>query len=169
MKDKITIILICLIIAILVFLGLAWKWDFMKSIWSSNSPQNYSSLENKNETSASADVLPKELDQCSKTKVVRVETRLMDCGGSVTYSENCKPVSESGSAIHYTNGGYQVSYEQIPAVDNSKPGDEVNLCLAAIPKDCPPGDDRGKIYHATNLRTGESWELPDSEHMCGGA
>ena len=26
-----------------------------------------------------------------------------------------------------------------------------------------------KVYRATNLRTGESWEAPDSQHSCGGA
>jgi hypothetical protein len=48
-------------------------------------------------------------------------------------------------------------------------GDSVKLCLIFIPEDCPPGDDRGRFYRATNLRNGESWELPDSQHMCGGA
>jgi hypothetical protein len=48
-------------------------------------------------------------------------------------------------------------------------GDKVKLCLVSLPEDCPPGDDRGKIYRATNLRTGESWEAPDSQHSCGGA
>ena len=39
----------------------------------------------------------------------------------------------------------------------------------SVPENCPPGDDRGKIYKATNLRTNESWEAPDSQHSCGGA
>jgi hypothetical protein len=43
------------------------------------------------------------------------------------------------------------------------------LCLTGIPDECPPGDDRGKTYKATNLRTKKSWEAMDSEHMCGGA
>jgi hypothetical protein len=48
-------------------------------------------------------------------------------------------------------------------------GDKVELCLVALPEDCPPGDDRGKLYAATNERTGESWEMLDAVHMCGGA
>jgi hypothetical protein len=54
-------------------------------------------------------------------------------------------------------------------VDESRPGDRVSMCLVSIPKDCPPGDDRGRTYKATNKRTGHTWTLPDSEHMCGGA
>ena len=38
-----------------------------------------------------------------------------------------------------------------------------------VPADCPPGDDRGKIYAPPISGTGESWELPDSQHSCGGA
>ena len=56
-----------------------------------------------------------------------------------------------------------------PAIARSRPGDPIRLCLVSIPKHCPPGDDRGRFYKATNLRTGKSWTLPDSEHMCGGA
>jgi hypothetical protein len=42
-------------------------------------------------------------------------------------------------------------------------------CLTKLPTHCPPGDQRGKWYTTTNLRTDESWTLPDAEHMCGGA
>jgi hypothetical protein len=41
--------------------------------------------------------------------------------------------------------------------------------LVSIPKGCPKGDHRGKIYKATNLRTHGQWTLPDAEHSCGGA
>ena len=43
------------------------------------------------------------------------------------------------------------------------------MCLTSIPKHCPPGDDRGRKYTATNLRTRGSWSMADSQHMCGGA
>ena len=64
---------------------------------------------------------------------------------------------------------HQVSYDEVPDIARSRPGDPIRLCLVSIPKHCPPGDDRGRFYKATNLRTGKSWTLPDSEHMCGGA
>jgi hypothetical protein len=75
----------------------------------------------------------------------------------------------SGSAILYANGLSQVSYDAVPGIDHSHAGDRVHLCLTSTPHDCPPGDDRGKVYAAANARTGETWSAPDSEHMCGGA
>ncbi len=51
----------------------------------------------------------------------------------------------------------------------SRKGDKVYVCLMSILANCPPGDDRGRVYTTTNLRTMESWTLPDSEHSCGGA
>ena len=100
--------------------------------------------------------LPARIGQCVETRVKEVATRLEGTPGS-------------GSAIAFENGGYQVSYDQVPAVDKSRAGDPVTLCLVSIPKGCPPGDARGRQYRATNKRTGQSWKLPDSEHMCGGA
>ena len=106
--------------------------------------------------------LPVRIGQCSTTTVKQVETRLAD--GATN-----KPMLGSGSAIEFENGGYQVSYVQEPAVDRSRPGDPVRMCLVSIPRHCPQGDDRGRMYRTTNLRTRGSWTLPDSEHQCGGA
>jgi hypothetical protein len=92
---------------------------------------------------------------------VRAETRLMDADG--------KPVAGSGSAIDFVNGGYQVSYDEVAAIAASRPGDDADVCLVSVPKGCPKGDHRGKIYKTTNLRTRGQWTLPDSEHSCGGA
>jgi hypothetical protein len=104
---------------------------------------------------AKAEDLPTEIGACSETTIEDIGYRLGD--------------AESGSAISYANGGGQVSYDTIPEIHRSRVGDPVRLCLVSIPEDCPPGDDRGKVYSATNLRTGESWEAPDSQHSCGGA
>jgi hypothetical protein len=76
---------------------------------------------------------------------------------------------DTGTAVGYDNGGTQITYDKDWGVIRSKVGDPVRICLVSVPKDCPPGDDRGKVYKTTNLRSGESWELPDSQHMCGGA
>lgn len=111
---------------------------------------------------ACAGDLPTRVGQCVKTIVKSVETRLVD--GSTN-----QPVAGSGSAISFANGGYQVSYDQAPSVDSSRAGDPVEMCLVSIPRDCPPGDVRGREYRTTNLRTHKSWRLPDSEHSCGGA
>jgi hypothetical protein len=100
--------------------------------------------------------LPTAVGQCSGTTIERIGPRLQGQPGS-------------GSGVLYVNGGTQVSYEVIAAVHRSRRGDRVRLCLVSIPKNCPPGDDRGRMYRATNLRTGESWTAPNAQHSCGGA
>ena len=54
-------------------------------------------------------------------------------------------------------------------VANARVDDPARTCLVSVPKGCPKGDDRGKVYTTTNLRTQESWTLADSQHLCGGA
>ena len=102
-----------------------------------------------------ADPLPTEIGACSNTTIAEIGYRLGE--------------PDTGSAISYANGGVQISYDTIPEIHHSKVGDAVTLCLVSLPEDCPPDDDRGKLYRATNLRTGETWEAPDSQHSCGGA
>jgi len=106
--------------------------------------------------------MPRHVGECVVTHVRAVETRLED---GVTH----EALAGSGSAVRFTNGGYQVSYETVPAVEASRRGDPVRMCLTSVPQDCPPGDNRGREYRVTNLRTHGSWRLPDAEHMCGGA
>ena len=105
---------------------------------------------------ANASGVPVHVGDCVQTSVQQVGTRLEGTPGS-------------GSAIGYANGLSQVSYDQVPGIDSSRPGDPVKLCLVSLPSDCPPGDDRGKVYGGTNLRTGQTWQEADSEHSCGGA
>jgi hypothetical protein len=104
---------------------------------------------------ARAAALPTTVGQCRETLITTIGHRL----------EN----PDSGSVVQYKNGLIQISYDVIAAIHRSKVGDKVKVCLVSLPQNCPPGDDRGKVYRATNLRTGESWEAPDSQHSCGGA
>ena len=97
---------------------------------------------------------------CVNTTVEHTGTRL---------GEWDSPTPGSGSAIQFTNGGYQVGYDTVPAIEKSRMGDPVRMCLEAIPQGCPIGDDRGRVYRVTNLRTEQSWSRPDASHMCGGA
>ncbi len=76
---------------------------------------------------------------------------------------------DGGSVIEYANGRWQVDYNVIPGIHNSRRGDRVVLCLTEVPVGCPLGDDRGRTYKGTNLRTFETWSALDSEHSCGGA
>jgi uncharacterized protein YecT (DUF1311 family) len=100
--------------------------------------------------------LPTSVGACSGTRVSRVGSRLEGAPGS-------------GSAIEEANGAAQISYDEVPAIDASRAGDPVLVCLVSLPRDCPPGDDRGKVYAVANLRTLGAWSEADSEHMCGGA
>jgi hypothetical protein len=99
---------------------------------------------------------------CVRTTIALVTQRLED--GSTH-----RIIPDSGSAVEFANGLYQVSYDQVAAVNQSRRGDRVFVCLMRLPDRCPPGDVRGKLYTTTNLRTEDSWTLPDSEHGCGGA
>ena len=81
----------------------------------------------------------------------------------------CIPEADSGSSVELENGIYGVSYESVDAINHSQSGDPVVACLIEVPQDCPPGDDRGYVWGVDNLRTHEHWDLPDSQHGCGGA
>jgi len=100
--------------------------------------------------------VPTKVGQCVETSIKEKFSRL-------------EGVPDSGSGIQYANGIYGVSYDIIKPITRARVGDKITLCLTFIPGDCPPGDDRGKTYAAVDHRTSGKWELPDAEHMCGGA
>jgi hypothetical protein len=112
---------------------------------------------------ALAAVPPTQVGQCSDTFIQRVGTRLMD-------GQTGAAIPGSGTAVKLTNGIYLVSYEDVPQLSrDSRVEDKVKLCLLSIPENCPPDDDRGRFYSLLNYRTEGYVELPDSQHMCGGA
>jgi prepilin-type processing-associated H-X9-DG protein len=100
--------------------------------------------------------------QCFATRVKSVGFRLQDAFTG-------KPNVGSGSAVVFADGHVNVSYDQLPAVDTSRQGDPVRLCVRAVPTDCPARYDAGIVYRAKNLRSGQSWELSDTIHACDGA
>ena len=109
--------------------------------------------------------LPKALGHCVRAKI----TSLTDRAGDPLKPKPPGLGADNGVVVDYTHGGHGVSYEYDSQAAQARVGDEVLLCLSSIPRDCPPGDDRGRFYSATDLRTGGSWMLLDSQHMCGGA
>lgn len=114
-------------------------------------------------TAPDSEVLPRSPGQCVTTRVAEVHPRLGGDGPvkSTDY--------DAGTGVEFDNGGHQVSYGREQALITSHPGDAVVMCLISIPQLCPPGDDRGRSYLVTNTRTHQTWTLPDSQHMCGGA
>ena len=106
--------------------------------------------------------LPSAVGQCASTHIKTLTARLGD-----DPLETASP--DAGSAATFTNGGGAVSYDREPGLAASKVGEPVMMCLIAIPRDCPKGDDRGRVYYSIDLVAKGSWALPDSEHLCGGA
>ena len=105
--------------------------------------------------------MPEKVGQCAVTHIAELTTR---------FGEPLESASaDAGSAVSFSNGGAQISYDQEPGLVASKAGDRAALCLMSIPRDCPPGDERGRVYYGVDLVTNASWVLPDSQHMCGGA
>jgi hypothetical protein len=82
--------------------------------------------------------LPTREGTCARTAIAAVEQRLRD-------GPNGPFRAGSGSAVRFTNGGYQVAYAEVPAVENSRIGDPVLVCLIRIPRGCPRGDARGRL------------------------
>ena len=113
-------------------------------------------------TLAAGQGLPTREGTCVRTEIAKLEHRLQS-------GINGPFIPDSGSAVRFTNGGYQVGYKELEAVRHSRVGDPVFMCLIVIPRNCPAGDARGRVYTTTNLRTIESWTMQDSEHGCGGA
>lgn len=109
--------------------------------------------------------VPQRVGTCSRTKIKGIGTRFHDRQMLVPPKSD----ADDGTTIQYDNGGFQISYEFNPDVAASRIGDQVILCLVSIPRHCPPGDDRGKLYSATNLRNQRSWIMPATQHSCGGA
>jgi len=109
-----------------------------------------------------AEQLPTHVGECVNTTIVLIGTRFQDG----TTNQN---IPGSGSSVEFKNGGYQVSYETVSAIEHSKVGDPVRMCLVSIPDNCPKGDYRGRVYLTTNMRTHQSWREANSEHECGGA
>lgn len=111
---------------------------------------------------ARSDPPPARVGTCAATRISAVGQRLED---GATH----RAMPGSGSAVEFANGLYQVSYDEVASVNESRRGDPVFICLVRLPVRCPPGDSRGRLYTTTNLRTEQSWTLADSQHGCGGA
>src|SRR5215475_1302923 len=88
---------------------------------------------------AATNAVPKKVGACVETSLKEIATRL-------------EGVADSGSLVVYKNNIVGESYDTIKAITKAKVGDKITLCLTSIPKNCPPGDDRGKTYSAFDHR-----------------
>ena len=108
-------------------------------------------------------ILPDKVGECADTTITSITDRF---GADLTPS---KKGSEKGTFVRFSNSGVQVSLVKERSIVRSQVFDKVNMCLVDIPKGCPAGDNRGRVYKTTNLRTGESWSLPNDVRACSGA
>jgi hypothetical protein len=108
-------------------------------------------------------ILPSKLGECADTTITSITDRF---GADLTPS---KKGADKGTFVRFSNSGVQVSLVKESAIVRSQVFDRVNMCLVEIPKGCPAGDIRGRIYKTTNLRTKETWSLPNDARSCGGA
>jgi uncharacterized protein len=119
-----------------------------------------------------ASALPAKVGDCADSVI----------SGKATRFEDATPGEVGGEAVVQLENGlalYIVDVSVQPPPDNADRymyttsdfavGDRVRLCLAALPEDCPPGDDRGKRYSVTNYKNRLSFDGVDAWHSCGGA
>lgn len=104
-----------------------------------------------------------QVGQCAVTRIDQIGPRLGDGNDTISRPD------DTGTSVSFANGVHQVSYDLEKPIARSRIGDAARVCLVSVPRNCPPGDDRGRQYAVTNLRTGERWKLYDSQHICGGA
>jgi uncharacterized protein len=105
--------------------------------------------------------IPAAPGQCMETRITEVTTRF---GAPLDYND-----AEEGTAVSFSDDIGQVSYGREEALTQAKAGDRVVLCLMSIPRDCPKGDVRGRLYLGYDADAKTQWILPDSQHLCGGA
>lgn len=74
-----------------------------------------------------------------------------------------------GVSVAFANRLFQTGRDDVPALRRARTGDAVSVCLVRLPRGCPRGDDRGKVYLTLDHRTGETWRLANAHHLCGGA
>jgi hypothetical protein len=115
------------------------------------------------ESVAPGSILPAKVGECADTTITSITDRY---GADLTPS---KKGSEKGTFIRFSNSGAQVSLVKEGAIVRSQVFDKVNMCLVEVPKGCPDGDSRGRVYKTTNLRTKESWSLANDVKSCSGA
>jgi hypothetical protein len=109
-------------------------------------------------------LLPGKVGECADTTITSITDRY-----GADLAPGSKKDADKGTIVRFSNSGVQVSLEKERAIARSQIFDKVNMCLVAVPKDCPAGDVRGRVYKTTNLRTGESWSLANDVRGCGGA
>ena len=119
---------------------------------------------------ARAAAAPTTVGACSQTTVTAKRFRMASSPGDPGYQPSSSPLGKE-VLISFANGLglYAGEGDAFILSNHFAPGHRVTLCLVSLPKDCPPGDDRGKVYRLTDLQTRRTLTGIDSWHLCGGA
>jgi uncharacterized protein len=118
-------------------------------------------LQKAEEVSAAEGPMPLQVGDCARTTIKALTDRF---GAPLEGAD-----ATSGSAVEFTNGGSQVSYDREEGLGLSEVEDEVTTCLVSRVRDCPKDDDRGHTYVTFNESKHVFWVLTDTIHICGGA
>jgi uncharacterized protein len=135
--------------------------DFVKYL------EKYQKSEYKNLINLQKSTTLKKRGDCKKDKVSElIVSKIGDKGGELLTDFIIK--YQSGIALFYSRSGImQKEATLYRGLKGVKINDDVELCVMDVPEYCPVGDERGKTYKATNLRTGEEWVLVGSIKGCG--
>lgn len=123
-------------------------------------------------TPARSSGLPVRVGECVTTQIVDKSTRFDgatpgEAGGEVYVSFTIKVGLYISEIPHLAPNANPDAY--MARTQDFALGDKVRLCLVSLPEDCPPGDDRGKVYSVANLKNNLSFIGIDAWHTCGGA
>jgi uncharacterized protein len=105
--------------------------------------------------------LPKAIGACTRTKIVGITSRSGDPTKLPEKDVNFR------MSVEYDDNGFQISFGYVADLAASFPGDDVVLCLDAVPQYCL-WNEHVKIFSATNIRTKGSWIMPDpnAQQIC---
>lgn len=119
---------------------------------------------------ARAEPAPTSVGRCSQTTVTSKRFRMAPSPGDPGYRPSSSPLGKE-VLISLANGigVYAGDGDAFILSNTFAAGHRVRLCLDSVPKNCPPGDDRGKVYRLTDLQTQRTLKGIDSWHLCGGA
>ena len=120
--------------------------------------------------SAKAHAPTQVIGTCRFTTVESKRFRMAPSPGDAGYKPSDSPLGKE-VLISLTNGigVYAGDGDAFILSNDFAPGHSVKVCLLSVPKNCPPGDQRGKTYSLTDQQTRRSLKGIDSWHLCGGA
>lgn len=119
---------------------------------------------------ARAEAPPRSEGTCSSTTVESKRFRMARSPGDPGYTPSDNPAGkEVLISLNNGIGVYAGDGDAFILSPHFASGHPVTLCLIEVPKHCPPGDNRGKIYTLTDRKTGRTVRGIDSWHLCGGA